>query len=66
MSGAANNGWEHGTRRIIPGKPRLDHSRPIVTHKGRHFSIISHLSLHVLGSLFSITDSREEDTAGTL
>ena len=66
MSGAANNGWEYCARRIIPGKSRLDHSRPIVTHKGRHFSIISHLSLQVLGSLFSITDSREEDTAGTL
>ena len=66
MSGATDNGWEHCARRIIPGKSRLDHSRPIVTHKGRHFSIISHLSLQVLGSLISVNDLREEDAAGTL
>ena len=67
MPGAANNGWEHRARCIIPGKSRLDHSRPIVTHKGGHFSIISHLSLQNDGVLHEVSLIREmRGSAGTL
>ena len=42
MPWAPNNGWEDRPRRIISSKARLHHSRTIVAHQGRHFSIVSH------------------------
>ena len=66
MSGAADNGWEDRTRCIIPGKARLDHSRSIVTHEGRHFSVISHLILQSFGISITITKRQGEGIADDL
>lgn len=45
MPGAPHNGGEHCAGSIVSRKPRFHHSRPIVAHQSRHFSIISHCTL---------------------
>ena len=45
MPGAPHNGGEHCTRCIVSRKSGLHHSRPIVAHQSRHFSIIGHCNL---------------------
>ena len=45
MPWAPDNGGEHRAGSIISGKPGLHHSRPIVAHEGRHFSVVSHCTL---------------------
>ena len=47
MPWAPNNGWEYCPGSIISSKPRLHHSRPIVAHERRHFSVVSHKTLQV-------------------
>ena len=52
MPWAPDNGGEHRAGSIISGKPGLHHSRPIVAHEGRHFSVVSHCTLQTSMSCF--------------
>ena len=50
VPGAPHNAGEDGARSIVAGKAGLDHSRSIVAHERRHFSVVSHLSSALLHS----------------
>ena len=47
MPWAPNNRRKDCTRSIVSRKARLHHSRPIVAHKSRHFSVLGHWTLQV-------------------
>ena len=44
MAGASHDAGEDRTRCIITSKARFDHSGPIVAHKGRYLTVVSHCS----------------------